>query len=198
MSKKHLPLNTLFSATALLFATTALAAEEAHEHGVSVLNIAIEGNEIAFELESPGADIVGFEHEAKSHDDIEAIEAAVAALKEPLLLFSTPEAAGCSVAEIEIEAPETDHDEEHDEDQNHDDDHAHDDDHDHDEETHSEFHAEFTYACLDRGKITEIDVAFFERFPNAERLNVQMVSSNGSLIAKLTPSATKLDISSLF
>jgi Protein of unknown function (DUF2796) len=37
----------------------------AHEHGHSVLNIAIEGDRIEMELMSPGMDIVGFEHAPK-------------------------------------------------------------------------------------------------------------------------------------
>ena len=38
----------------------------AHEHGHGKLNVAIEGKNVMMEMEVPGADIVGFEHEAKS------------------------------------------------------------------------------------------------------------------------------------
>jgi len=38
----------------------------AHEHGRGTLNIALEGTRLSMELEAPGADIVGFEHRAKT------------------------------------------------------------------------------------------------------------------------------------
>ena len=38
---------------------------DAHEHGVSVLNLAQDTNKISFEFEMPGFDVVGFEYKAK-------------------------------------------------------------------------------------------------------------------------------------
>ncbi|MEM7669021.1 MAG: DUF2796 domain-containing protein [Pseudomonadota bacterium] len=85
-----------------LMAPNALFAQEtrdlgAHEHGHSSLNIAIEGTQIAMELEAPGADIVGFEHEAKTAEDRAKLDAAIAGLSKPLSLFVLPSAAGCTV-----------------------------------------------------------------------------------------------------
>ena len=66
----------------------------AHEHGVSTLNIAFEGNVLMMELEAPGADIVGFEYEAETDEDKARIAAAVAVLEDPTSLFVLPAAAG--------------------------------------------------------------------------------------------------------
>ena len=46
---------------------------DAHEHGVSKLNLVIEGKRLEMELGSPGSDIVGFEHAPATDADRKAI-----------------------------------------------------------------------------------------------------------------------------
>ena len=91
---------------------------DAHEHGVGELNIAFDGGTVAMELHAPGADIVGFEHAAKSAEDRAAVDSAVAMLARPLELFVLPAQAECTVtqasAELESEEAHEDH-AEHDE-----------------------------------------------------------------------------------
>ena len=64
------------------------------------------------ELEVPGADIVGFEHAAKSRREKAAVEKAKTQLSAPLALFGLPASAACRVtqAEVEVETGEHDHD----------------------------------------------------------------------------------------
>jgi hypothetical protein len=213
--------------TAVLFAAASVAADEtrqldAHEHGVGALNIAIDGSTVVMELHSPGADIVGFEYAAKSDADRAAVDAAVATLAKPLSLFAIPAAAGCSVtmASASLEMSEHkhdhasgehshDHDHKHDEhasdDHKHDehasDDHKHDDHdgHDHAEEaSHSEFHAEYALNCAEPSEMTEIVFNYFDTFPNARELEVQIVSSSGAQAFEVERDAPTLDLRSLF
>lgn len=64
------------------------------------------------------------------------------------------------------------------------DDHAHEDHEGHDDheggESHSEFHAEYAFTCADPDKLTQIELAYFGVFPNAEELEVQVVSDAGA------------------
>ncbi len=76
----------------------------AHQHGHGTLNIAFEGNRITMELEVPGHDIVGFEHEAKTDDQKAAVAKAKSQLGAPLALFQLPAAAGCTVKEAHFSA----------------------------------------------------------------------------------------------
>ena len=133
------------SLVALIAAMPAFAEEtralDAHEHGVGVLNIAIDGTTVAMEFEAPGADIVGFEYVAESDADRAAIDAAVATLSAPLDLFVMPADAACSVvsasAERESEDDHDDHGHDDHAEEGHDD-HA-DEDHDaHDHDAHAE------------------------------------------------------------
>jgi Protein of unknown function (DUF2796) len=83
-----------------------------HEHGSGTLNIAVEGNRVSMELEVPGMDVVGFEHEAKTGKDKATLQSARQKLLAPLSLFKLPESAGCHVTEanVEVESEEHDHD----------------------------------------------------------------------------------------
>ena len=182
---------------------------DAHEHGVGELQIAFDGNQIAMELHAPGADIVGFEYEAESAEDLAAIDAAIALLSRPQEIFVLPAAAGCAVTSASAELEGEDHDEhgeedhdDHDEDEH--DDHAdegHDedghDDHDEDEESHTEFHAEYLLTCSNPDAITGIEFAYFDQFEGARELEVQIVTSSGAMAFEIERDAPSLDLSGI-
>ena len=124
---------------ALCFSVAANATERehaAHEHGVGQLNIAIEGQEVEIELVSPGADIVGFEHEAESEGDKAAVERALSSLKDADALFAFPPAAQCQIEEAEVESAQLDDHDHHDEKHEHGEEEAEEEDHDHHGEKH--------------------------------------------------------------
>ena len=184
---------------------------DSHEHGVGQLNIAIEGSQIAMELHAPGADIVGFEYEAESADDVAKVDAALAVLTQPLDLFGIPDAAQCLVvaarAELESEDGHSDHDdhdgheEDHDDhgDEDHDD---HDNDEGHDDHAeemgtsgHTEFHAEYQMVCRDITALTEISFGYFTAFPNALEVEVQIISGAGASAFEVERDTPTLDLS---
>ncbi|MEM9625548.1 MAG: DUF2796 domain-containing protein [Pseudomonadota bacterium] len=211
-----------------LCAAPALAGSEkrelgAHEHGHSALNIAIEGDRIEMELIAPGADIVGFEHEAKSDEDMAAVEQAKATLGEPLSLFGFSADAGCSVesASVEIEAEEhhdhhgdeahahDEHEHEHEHggeahahaedkhDHDHDEHAEHDhDEHDHgDEAAHNEFHAAYSLTCGAPDGLDSLDLAaFFDSFAGAEEVEVTVISDKGQSSYEVERVATAVDL----
>jgi hypothetical protein len=54
---------------------------EAHQHGISHMNVAFEENELYIELISPAASIVGFEHHPRSEAQKTAVKKATETLK---------------------------------------------------------------------------------------------------------------------
>ncbi len=132
-------MNRLMTSALLLALALPAQAEEkrelgAHEHGVGNLNIAFEGQQVALELEAPGADIVGFEHHAESNEDRAKIDDAIALLARPLELFVLPAEARCVVSEARVSLEGEEEHEEHGghgkhEEHEHHDDHAKHDDH---------------------------------------------------------------------
>ncbi|GAA6194525.1 DUF2796 domain-containing protein [Phaeobacter sp. NW0010-22] len=172
---------------------------DAHEHGVGELNIALEGKTVAMELHAPGADLVGFEYEAKSAEDRAAIDTAVAMLAKPQELFVLSESAKCSVIQASAELESEEEHEEHAEDEEHEE-HAEDGHHEeHEAEaSHTEFHAEYVLTCANPSAINEITFAYFEAFQNARELEVQIVTGAGAQAFEVERDEPILDLRGMF
>lgn len=168
----------------------------AHVHGVAALNLALEGEEVHVELDSPAANIVGFEHAPSSDADHAALDKAVAVLKKGDQLFRFNSEAGCRMEQAKITSALLD--EEHGE---HAEDHGHDEhehkengheEHGHDEhagDTHADIGAAYHFECDQPGKLTQLTVELFEAFPGMAELNVQYVIDSKQGAAALTPAA---------
>ncbi|SMX28384.1 hypothetical protein TRP8649_02504 [Pelagimonas phthalicica] len=195
---------TLLLSTSLALVPLASQAEtqrdlDAHVHGEGKLNIAVEGSEIALELEVPGFDIVGFEHSAESQNDKDAIAAALTALSEPLNVFQLPEAADCHVTKAVAELHNGEYDEDHEEHGHgdHEDHHDHEDSHDHaDHENaqHSEFHAEYVLSCQNTAAIDVISLGYFSAFKNAKELHVQFIDETGAKLLEASADQPELKL----
>jgi Protein of unknown function (DUF2796) len=184
------------------------AAEErrqlgAHEHGHSVLNLAIAGDRIEMELMAPGMDIVGFEHAPETDEHKAAVEEAEAILSDPLALFVLPDDAGCAIetAAVELEA-EDEHESEHGEDhaeEEHAEEGEHEEEHAEHEgaESHTEFHAEHAITCDSPDDLGTIEFVFFERFPGAEEIEVTVITESGQTRYEVEREAPRIDLKGL-
>ncbi len=170
---------------------TPVAAEEtrqmdAHVHGVSTLQLAVEGGRVEVGLTSPGMDIVGFEYAASTEADKDAVAEAIRTMQVPENILSLPGAAECQLTEATA-GLEADEDMDHAEHEDHDHDHSHDHDHeahgDHgDEKTdgHTEFQARYVFDCANPEDLTRIGLPFFARFPNAQEIEAEYVTEAGA------------------
>ena len=162
----------------------------AHEHGHGHLNLVLDGKQLMVELQAPAADLVGFEHAARSDEEKARYAEAMTLLKQPDTLFRLDPAAGCKLTRQELQAAKEDHDHEH--------------EHDHDKaaDNHDEYHPEeaghadlgamYTYTCTDPAKLTGLEATLFGVYPSLEKLSVQGILPSGQTAAELTPSANKL------
>ncbi|KNH21323.1 zinc-binding protein [Pseudomonas syringae] len=160
----------------------------AHEHGVSRLNAALDGQTLELELESPAMNLVGFEHAATTDADKAKVAAARAQLEKPLVLFNLPKAAGCVVATQELESPlfgdKPDADDHDEEDAN--------DGHEHHQD-HSEIHAHYQFSCSAPGALKTLDLAnIFNTFPATQKIQVQLISPSGQQGVEVTAKAAAL------
>ena len=118
---------------------------DSHAHGIGELNVVVEGDELAIELISPAANIVGFEHAPSNDEQKAAVAQAKETLEQAEMLFVLSERAGCQAehAHVESELLEGhEHEEHHDDEHAHEDEEHHDDEHAHeDEEHHDDEHA---------------------------------------------------------
>ena len=172
--KKSIYYSLLMSAMMSVAAAEETRQVDKHEHGVGELNIAVEGSAINLEFMIPGADIVGFEYEAKSDSDIALVNTALSKFQDFENIFTLSSSGNCNLVDAEIEINQGD---------DHEDEHEHEDEHDHDEheeEAHNEFVAHYSFTCGNVKEIDRIDFPYFTTFPNSGELEIQFVSEVGS------------------
>lgn len=158
-----------------------------HEHGVAHLNVAIEGGSVAVALASPAINLLGFEHQAHDEQEQARVAAVRGLLEQPLSWLGLSEDATCSVSEqtltgavlgynhpgygdrTQTTAPAQD-------------------------DGHSDIRAEYQLDCTGAA-IDELDLAaFFETFPQTEKLQVQAIGPNGQHAAELTADNPRLPL----
>ena len=156
------------------------ASLDAHEHGVASLNVALDGQTLEIQLQSPAMNLVGFEHEAKSDADKAKVAAARQHLEQPQALFALPIEAKCALQDSELDSPLFGG-------------HAHD-EHEHaDEHGHSDIDASYRFACANAEALQTLELgSFVGTFPGTEKLEVQLIGPSGQQGAELTPSNSRL------
>jgi hypothetical protein len=193
---QYVNLNQLMIAL-LLGAVTAsapLAAEEhhhrehgAHEHGVAQLNVALEGNTLEIELESPAVNIVGFEHAPRDQAERQAVRSAMETLRNGPGVFALPASAACKLADVEVESALLEEAREHGHAAEH-----HATAHTHDGEAHADFRVHYRFHCATPDGLRYIDVQLFKLFPATEELDAQVVTPRGQRAVELNAGAARL------
>ncbi|MGM8936572.1 DUF2796 domain-containing protein [Pseudomonas neustonica] len=164
---------------------------DAHEHGVASLNIAIDGTQVSLELDSPAANLVGFEHAASQPEDIAKVAAVQAQLRDASQLFQLPAAAGCSQTSVDLDSPlfaDNEHEHEH---EDHEEKHEHEHEeaaHDHEEHhhEHADIEASYSFTCAQPEALISLQLPLFKVYPGLQRLNVQAITPAGQMGAELT------------
>jgi len=150
--------------------------QEAHQHGLAELFLAIEGDKIVVGLESPAANIVGFEHVASTPEQTVLVNKARGKLESPNKLFSFL-GTHCELEKLETdvsavlghEGGEHDHS-------------------DHGKsrhETHSEVSANYQFHCEEGSRLRAITLNFFEYFSGIEILRAVWVTDSNQGSAEL-------------
>ena len=161
----------------------------AHVHGHGHLNIAIEDKTVSIELEVPGADIAGFEHDASTPKQKAALETAKAKLAAGLSLFTPAAAANCTQksAKVSVEDEHEHHAEggkpaakEEEEDHHH-----------------SEFHAEYAFECASPSRLASMTFDYFTAFPNAQELDISVISPKGQSSYEVKRDKPRLDLTGI-
>ncbi|MBF7730896.1 DUF2796 domain-containing protein [Pseudomonas sp. N040] len=153
-----------------------------HQHGVASLNLALDGNTLEIELESPAMNILGFEHAPSSPADLASVAAARAVLEQPLQLFSLPPGAACTVHKVEVESPLFGHAE-----------------HDGGPATveglaHNDIAADYALTCSAPEALTSISLApLFRQFPGTTAIVVQLIGPSGQKGAELSADSPAID-----
>lgn len=164
----------MVAALAFAFTHAALAAAP-HVHGIGTLQLVVEGNRLTVELRLPAMDVVGFEHAPREVKHREAVQKAVALLKDSRQILEPPAAAECvlATAEVDSELLEAKGD-------------AHGDHHHAPGEVHADFEASYRFECRQTEALKQINVTVFQRLPRLEKLEVESVTPTGQRRQTLT------------
>ena len=174
-----------------LFLIAKAQSEEAHVHGLATLTLALENQSLEIEFESPAANIVGFEHEAKSAEEKQAVKAAEVILESPATLFSFA-GTGCQLKEAEVdisglmEEGHNDHGHHHD--------HHHSSHDDHKDDSHSEIKAHYHFTCNGAEQLESVSTTLFSQFPGIETINAMWVTDTRQGSKLLKPDSTILSL----
>lgn len=153
-----------------------------HEHGVSDMTLVVEGRLVEMELESPAANLIGFEHRPRDAKQQAMLDRAVESLNDGATLFGfDPAAADCRQVRVILLSSLLHEDDEDD----HHDHHGH--DHDH-----ADIFAAWRFECAG-GALRGIDLgSLFNRFPGIERVRVQVATDSGQTARDLTAGSSRL------
>jgi hypothetical protein len=180
-----------FSSIFAVFCLSQAHAQQAnlstHVHGVSELNIVIEGNKLEMQLRSPAMNIVGFEHKARTEQQILKVKQSEVKLHDhsALFLFSS---GGCGLTQAKIDlanlikknAIEKDVHGHHHSDPDH--------NHEDADGDHSEVVAHYYYDCEDMDDLSSLSLGFFDVFPAMQQINGIWITTSGQGAASLTRS----------
>lgn len=161
----------------------------AHVHGVGKLDVALEGNTLTLHLDTPLANLVGFEHAAASMKDKGSVEAAAKMLRDVSRIFVTDAAAQCKPAEVQLEsavlppallgekaevtgaAQSASHD------------------------GHADLDGDFTLVCASPGALNTVDAdGLFRAFPAFQRVDVQLATPKKQAAFQLMPGSAVIPI----
>lgn len=173
----------------------------AHVHGIGSLNVVLDGSVLMLELNSPAANIVGFEHAPHNEQQTQALRDASQILEDGEKLFVLSKKAECRIDETQVdndivkghhEDHASDHDhKEHQEHKEHTETHG-EKEHDHGGE-HSEFTATYRFQCVYPDRLKSIEVMLFSLFPGFEEVHVQLLTPGQQTAVELTPKQSLIE-----
>jgi hypothetical protein len=183
----------------VLLPYSAIAADS-HVHGAANIYIVANQQQLMIELETPAANILGFEHAPKTAEQIQSLKSAKVILQNYANIVDFGDDINCKVQHVELESPFDDEEiahtddsvhsgEHHAHDSSHSDDHKSHDDHSqhehHEENTaasadsgHSEFHVAYELSCATELLRMQADITGFKTFPGIEKIQVHWVNGN--------------------
>ena len=178
----------LFASINSAYAEQKESSLDAHVHGLSELTIAMEGDSLEIQFESPAMNLIGFEHKATRNKDIATVKKAESTLSQPESLFLLS-GANCQQIKttVDVSSLIEEHDHHAEPQKGHDDHDDHTDHDDHkDHESHSEMVASYSYSCKELTKLSLIKVALFDVFPGIHKINTMWVMDSKQGSATLT------------
>lgn len=163
------------------FFVAMVAAEQTpHVHGAATLNIAVEGDAVLMEFDSPVINLLGFEHAPVSDEQQALLLPVRKTLQQAHRLFSFA-AASCQLESADVQMPGLQSDQE--------------DEHRHDHaEVHSDIRASYWFRCREMQALKTITIHLFALFPGIHQIKVHWIFHGTQGATELTSSLAVLKV----
>jgi hypothetical protein len=186
-SRQFAPIRHLAARAAFATAVAALATYsagtwahgKAHQHGVATMDVALVGQQLSIELETPLDNLLGFERAVRNPAEQARVDAMARTLRTGDTLFKTDAAARCRPTGVELHAPvvglkagnqaATPA-----------------------EAGHADLVATFTFQCEAPAELRQIDVGLFTAFKGFKKIDVQSTRDGRQGKRSLTPASPRL------
>ncbi len=139
-----------------------------HEHGSSSLSIAVDGNDLAIDLDGPAANLIGFEHKPATPEQTAVLAKALNVLRVGDALFLTPPEANCRMVSAAVSPPGFGAD------------------------GHSDLEASWEFRCGNPAVLQWVDVQLLTKFPGIAKLATGIVTPAGQKAVVLTPGTPRV------
>ncbi|MFN3785914.1 MAG: DUF2796 domain-containing protein [Thiothrix sp.] len=133
-----------------------------HEHGVAALSLAIGDAGLEIMLESPAANLLGFEHTPDTDAEKQKLAAVESKLRAAENLFTLNGEAGCELKDVSIDTAQS-------------------------EAGHSDMDVAWAYACSKPADLKTVEVKLFSTFPDGfHKIKAEWVTAQGASAQELT------------
>lgn len=168
-------------------------AHDVHVHGQGLLNVAVDGDEMAIELEVPGVNVVGFEHAPETDEQKRAIREALESFARGGTLFLPTAEAGCRLEHVEVSLGDEHAGGDAHEKREHEE-KAHGNDGKEEADSHAALLGEYHFHCDEPDRLHGLEVRIFEHLKDLEELDVQIVTPTVQAATELEPGSTVLKL----
>lgn len=175
-TKRYSPAFTAWLIATCSLAPIAQAADNpgAHEHGQAQLQMAMENNQIDIIFTSPAYNLAGFEHQARTDDEVKRLAGIQQWLETTPLIDTAANACRIMVASVQLGDGEHEHD--------------HHDEHQGEEAGHRDYQVAQQLNCQDASTADILTSPLPGRFPELEALTIEWVGPSGQGSTLMTPS----------
>ncbi len=170
---------------------------DAHVHGEASLMVALEGDVLELQFESPAANLLGFEHQAHSETEKAAVNTLKKHLGQVEKVLSL-QGATCSVSNSSVDLSgvleqeryeghahhKSEHRDEH---------HEHD-KHDHKESSHSEISFSYSFQCQRGGDLQSLTLLLLNEYKGLESVKAQWITEGNQGSATLSSANNALSL----
>lgn len=193
-----------------------------HVHGAANLAMALDGNVLSVELETPLHNLLGFEHAPETDAQTTTVETTESLLADPGARFTFTPEAGCVADPVEpinlfsdVDHSHDDHDHGHDEehDHSHDDhdpdeghdhghdhegeEHHHDEEHDHadgSEHAHKDAVISYSFQCTEPEQLRWMETDLFASFSNMTDIDLVYLGPSAQMSDTLTQASGRIEL----